>query len=190
MSEPRRFLLEGRPGVGKTTVADRLATLLREAGQPVSGFVTREIRERGRRLGFAIATMDGRRGTLAHVELPGPPRVGKYGVDLAVLESIGIPALRPADAGGVVIVDELGKMELASEDFRGAVSRALESEAALVATVQLARHPFTDALKARPGIERVEVTRESRDRLPERLAELLAIGCAPLELRSNATMEK
>jgi nucleoside-triphosphatase len=72
-----------------------------------------------------------------------------------------------------VIVDELGKMELASQDFREAVSRAFDGRAALVATVQLAHHPFTDALKARPGIERLRVTRENREQLPDRLAELL-----------------
>jgi nucleoside-triphosphatase len=179
VSEPQRFLLEGRPGVGKTTVTDVLASLLRNAGVPLSGFVTREIRERGRRLGFAIESMDGRQGTLAHIELPGPPTVGKYGVDLAVLERIGIPALRAPGVGGVVIVDELGKMELASEPFRDAVSRLFDEPAALVATIQRSRHPFTDALKARPGIERLTVTRENRERLPEELARVLIRQALP-----------
>jgi nucleoside-triphosphatase len=171
-SQAQRFLLEGRPGIGKTSVADRLVALLRDAGLPLSGFVTREIRERGRR-GFAIATLDGRHGTLAHVEFPGPPRVGKYGVDVAIMERVGIPAVRAPGAGGVVIIDELGKMELASDGFRNAVSHVLDEGAALVATVQLGRHPFTDALKAQPGIELLRVTRENREQLPERLAELL-----------------
>jgi nucleoside-triphosphatase len=140
---------------------------------PLSGFVTREIRDSGGRLGFSITTLDGKRGTLAHVDLPGPPKVGKYGVDLAVLDRIGVPALRAADADGVVIVDELGKMELALETFRDAITRLFEGPAALVATVQAARHPFTDALKRRPGTETLQVTRQNRDGLPERVARLL-----------------
>jgi nucleoside-triphosphatase THEP1 len=72
-----------------------------------------------------------------------------------------------------VIVDELGKMELASEAFRDAVRRALDGRASLVGTVQLARHPFTDALKTMHGVRLMKVTRENRNRLPERLAELL-----------------
>jgi nucleoside-triphosphatase len=154
-------------------VATRLAALLRDAGLPLSGFVTREIREGRRRLGFSITTMDGKRGILAHVEFPGPPRVGKYGVDLAVLDRIGVPALRPPDADGVVIIDELGKMELALEAFRDAVSGICEGPAAVVATVQLARDPFTDALRRRRGIETLQVTHQNRDYLPERVAELL-----------------
>jgi nucleoside-triphosphatase len=52
-----------------------------------------------------------------------------------------------------MLVDELGKMELASKAFRAAVSRLLEQPVALVATVHVARHPFTDALKRRPAVE-------------------------------------
>jgi nucleoside-triphosphatase len=140
---------------------------------PLSGFVTREIRQGGRRLGFSIMTLEGREGTLAHVDLPGPPKVGKYGVDLAVLDRIGVPALRIPNRDGIVILDELGKMELASDRFRDAVTSIVDGPAALVATVQVARHPFTDALKRRPGIERLKVTRENRGQLPDRLTELL-----------------
>lgn len=168
-----KFLLEGRPGVGKTTAAERLAALLREAGLPLSGFVTQQIRQGRRRLGFSITTLDGKRGTFAHVEFSGPPRVGKYGVDLAALDRIGVPALRAPNGHGAVILDELGKMELASEAFRAAVNRVFEAPAAVVATVQLARHPFTDALKCRPGVETLQVTHQNRDHLPERLAALL-----------------
>ena len=73
---PPRLLVEARPGAGKTTAFRRLAELLREREVAASGFTTEELREEGRRLGFAIESLDGRRATLAHVELPGPPRVG------------------------------------------------------------------------------------------------------------------
>jgi nucleoside-triphosphatase len=72
-----KLLLEGRPGVGKTTAVERIAALLRDAGVPVSGFVTREIRKGGQRVGFSLVTLDGEQGTLACVDLPGPPRIGK-----------------------------------------------------------------------------------------------------------------
>jgi nucleoside-triphosphatase len=172
-------LIEGRPAVGKTTVARRLGALLREAGVPLAGFVTEELREGGRRVGFAIETFDGTHGVLAHVGLPGPPRVGKYGVDLAGFEGLALPALASTPQGGVVLIDELGKMELASEAFRAAVSRVLEQPVALVATVHVARHPFTDVLKRRPGVELVRVTVRNRDDLPERIAARLGVDTVP-----------
>ena len=168
-----RILLEGRPGAGKSTVARRLADRLGQDGIPVSGFVTEEIRGSGRRLGFSIERFGGERGVLAHVDLPGPPRVGRYGVDLAAFERLAIPALDQAGEDEVAIVDELGKMELASDAFRDAFAAVLDRPVPVVATVQSASHPFTDALKRRSGVETVRVTTANRDALPEALAALV-----------------
>ena len=167
------ILLEGRPGVGKTTVARRLVTELRARGVDVAGFTTRELRERGRRVGFEIEDLAGEAGVLAHVDLLGPPRVGRYGVDLATLERIALPALhRPAD---VVVIDELGKMELTSARFRAAVSDLFDAGGTtIVTTVHAHAHPFVDALMRRPDVEVVRVTEHSRDELPTELAGRLA----------------
>jgi nucleoside-triphosphatase len=168
-------LVEGRPAVGKTTVARRLSALLREAGVPLAGFVTEELRERGHRVGFAIETFEGARAMLAHVDLPGPPRVGKYGVDLPAFERLALRALASPPADGLALIDELGKMELASEPFRATISELLERPVPVVATVQAARHPFTDALKRWPAIELVKVTSRNRDELPAQLADRLGV---------------
>jgi nucleoside-triphosphatase len=169
---PPRLLVEARPGAGKTTAFRRLAELLRERDVPVAGFTTEELREEGRRVGFAVESLDGRRATLAHVELPGPPRVGRYGVDLEAFERIALPAL--GAPRGVVLIDELGKMELASERFRAAVEHLLEQPVALAATVLSGRHPFTDRLKRRGDVELIRLAATNRDALPARLAERLA----------------
>jgi nucleoside-triphosphatase len=165
-----RILLEGRPGAGKSTIARRLADRLSQDGIPVSGFLTEEIRESGRRLGFSLERFGGERGVLAHVDLPGPPRLGRYGVDLAAFERVAIPALEQAGEREVAIIDELGKMELASDAFREAVAALLDRPVPVVATVQSASHAFTDALKRRRDVETMRVTTANRDELPELLA--------------------
>lgn len=166
-----RILLEGRPGVGKTTVVRRLVALLREAGVPVSGFTTEELREKGRRVGFAVESTSGERGVLAHVDFPGPPRVGKYGVDVAAFERTALPAMKPPGPDVVVVIDEVGKMELSSTAFRRALLDLFDEEIEIVATVHAHRHEFTDSLKRRPDLEVVRVTERNRDSL---LGELLA----------------
>jgi nucleoside-triphosphatase len=137
----------------------------------LSGFLTREMRSKSRRVGFEIVTFDAERGVLAHVDIAGPPRVGRYGVDLEEFERLALPSLdSPA---GVVLIDELGKMELASKRFREAVLALFDGEAPIVATVHTFPHPFTDALKARADVSLVKLTRSNRDDLPEELWNLL-----------------
>ncbi len=164
-----RILLEGRPGVGKTTIVRRLVELLRERDVPLAGFTTEELREGRQRVGFAIETVAGARATLARVSFPGPPRVGKYGVDTDAFERLALPALA-VPAGAIVAVDELGKMEIASPAFCAAVDELFAGDVDLVATVHRHRHPRTDGWKGRPDVELLEVTESNRERLPEQLA--------------------
>jgi nucleoside-triphosphatase len=132
--------------------------------------VTEELRESGRRIGFVVETFAGERATLAHVRFSGPPRVGRYGVDLEAFERLALPALLGAEDPEVVLIDELGKMELASGAFRNAVSTVFERAVPTMATIHVARHPFTDALKDHAAVETVRVTQRNRDKLPEELA--------------------
>jgi nucleoside-triphosphatase len=127
-------------------------------------------------VGFEIETFGGERGLLAHVDLRGPPRVSRYGVDLEAFERLALPTLESAGSEGVVLIDELGKMELASERFADAVGALFERPVPIVATVHTARHPFTDALKRRPDVSTVRLTAANRDRLPEEVAERLRAG--------------
>jgi nucleoside-triphosphatase len=165
-----KILLEGRPGSGKTTVAKRLAERLLEGGLNVGGFVTEEVREHGRRVGFVIETFAGESSTLAHTSLPGPPRVGRYGVDLEAFERVALPSLERAGMADVVVVDELGKMELASDRFCEAASRLFDGAGPVVATIHVFAHPLTDSVKRRDDVERLSLTRATRDTLPTELA--------------------
>jgi nucleoside-triphosphatase len=167
-----RILIEARPGAGKTTVAVRLGDRLRAAGLPVAGFVTEEIREGRTRVGFRVESFARDRGVLAHISLSGPPRVGKYGVDLEAFERVALPALEPP-AGGATVIDELGTMELASARFRDAVSRLFATDVPIVATVHTFRHPFTDELKRRADVVLIRLSKANRDGLPDELAERL-----------------
>jgi nucleoside-triphosphatase len=165
-----RLLIEARPGAGKTTAIGLLADRLRERGVPLSGFLTRELREHRRRVGFEIETFAGERGLLAHVDIKGSPRVSRYGVDLEEFERLALPQLDAPSSEGVVLIDELGKMELASERFREAVLALMQAPVPVVATVHTARHPFTDSLRQRKDVSIVRLNAANRDGLPSELA--------------------
>ncbi len=167
-----KILLTGPPRVGKTTCIERL---LERLDVPASGFFTREVRRGGKRVGFDVESLDGRRGTLSRAGEPSPWRVGRSGVDLESFEAVALPALEAGLASGaLVVIDEIGKMELFSEAFKGLVTRAVEGPAPLVGTVMVGSPPFVRRIKAHPAVTLLEVTQANRDGLPEELATRLA----------------
>ena len=186
------LLLTGKPGVGKTTVVEQVVKSL---SVPVGGFYTREIRERGKRVGFRLTTWTGRacpppslpathivrgrrEGIMSHIDFVSPFRVGKYGVDIRVINNIGIPAIREAiTLCKIIVIDELGRMELFSETFQEAVWEALEKKLPLLGVIQERPHPFLNRVRKRPDVELIPVTIENRntevDKLLHRLSNIL-----------------
>lgn len=166
-----KLLLTGVPGVGKTTVIQRI---LKEGGLRAGGFYTQEMREGGRRVGFLIKGLDGREAVLAHVDFKRGPRVGKYRVDLKAFEEIALGTVEQAlKERRLVIMDEIGKMELFSSAFRGLVLKVLESDADLLGVITKASDPFVEEIRRREGVEIWEVTYGNRADLPAKIIERL-----------------
>ena len=163
----KTILLTGRPGVGKTTA---VRTIVAQLGLPAGGFYSEEIIEAGQRVGFRIVTLDGRSGVLARFKLPGATIcVGKYGVTLEALETIGVDSIRQGIAAGLVVIDEIGPMEIKSAVFCAAVEAALASPARILGAVVKRSTPFTDAIKGRADVEVIEITPQNRDALTQLL---------------------
>ena len=165
------LLLTGAPGTGKTTIIREALSATRvNAG----GFYTQEIRQGGTRQGFEIVTLDGSRVVLAHVDIRGPQRVGKYGVDVASLDGVAVPAMRQAIREcDIVVVDEIGKMELLSPAFMEVLLEALNSEGRLIGTVMLQPHPFADKVKHDPRVEVLLVSKANRDQVLDKVTNWL-----------------
>ena len=160
------LLLTGRPGVGKTTA---IRAVVSHLGARAGGFYTEEMREAGRRTGFRLVTLDGPTGILAGLNVPGPYRVGKYGVHLSNLDRVGVGALWRAirePEVSVVVIDEIGKMELFSMAFREAVLAGLDGPKAVIGTITKARSPWVDAVKARLEVTLLEMTPANRSACP------------------------
>ena len=167
----KNILLQGYPGVGKTTVIKKIIVGIESAG----GFYTEEIREGSTRRGFKITTLEGKRGTLAYKGRASPYRVGKYGVNIEVLESMGVESIRDTIedvSKWLVVIDEIGKMELLSSRFQDVVIEAFNSPKKVLATVPMKTDVFVEKLKSRECSELVSVTADNRDSLP---GEILAI---------------
>ena len=148
----------------KTTLVCELINRLQNV--PMVGFYTREIRSGGSRVGFELISLNGNHGLLAHVEIKSRQRVGRYGVDTAgfdlFLENLDL--LNPG--AKLIVIDEIGKMELFSNRFRTLLRKVLDSDKYLLASIALHGERFIRDIKQRPDIHLIEVTRHNRADLP------------------------
>ena len=151
MPNHNRILITGAPGSGKTTLIKKIAGNIK---RPYFGFFTSEIRQHGNRVGFDVESFSGQKGLLANVNINSSYKVSKYGVDIEAFENISVYQMRQAlDTDSLLIIDEIGKMELFSEKFKALLREAFMSDIRLIATIMHKPQPFCDGLKKSPGTQ-------------------------------------
>jgi nucleoside-triphosphatase THEP1 len=156
------MLFTGLPGCGKSTIIEKI---VQRINRPCSGFFTREIRDRGRRAGFSITTLDGQQGTLAHIDIRSRIRVGKYGVNIRDIDKIAVPSMLPKNDNVVLVVDEIGKMECYSGLFRQTLTNILDATNTVVGSISLKGGAFIGVIKKRPDTLLISVSEKNRDYL-------------------------
>ena len=111
---------------------------------------------------------------MAHTDFHGRDRVGRYGVDVVVIDELAASTLGLSTDVSVYLVDEIGKMECLSPAFVEAMRTLLDSPKRVVATIGARGGGFIAEVKAREDAELLEVTRANRDDLPGRVLAWLA----------------
>jgi nucleoside-triphosphatase len=140
-------------------------------GFKIEGLTTREVREGAARMGFMITDLSsGHEGWLAKKDQRSGPRVGSYVVVSDDLEKIGVAALERSMNGtaDLVIVDEIGPMEMTSTSFRNNLSRVLNGNRTVVATVKFgSRYPEVENMRQKSL--HWEITKENRESIYRRI---------------------
>lgn len=166
----KNIFLTGAPSSGKTTVIKKVIDKL---NFPANGFYTEEERIEGKRVGFLMKTLDGRKAYLAHQDILSDFHIRRYGVSIGNIETIAVPSIHPVNRN-VIILDEIGKMECFSEVFKRAAVAALDSSNIVIGTITLGGDDFIAGIKNRKDLELHEVTSENRDFLPELILRMIA----------------
>jgi len=182
MSHPL-VVLTGSPGTGKTTLTMKVVDKLRlkSPTTKLEGFCTEEIRGSHGRTGFKVKTLAGAEAVLAAKSEGGRgPRVGQYCVDVPGFEAAVLPVLGKGHGSGTVLVlDEVGRMELKSARFTAHIQQLLRAPPCpvLVTVPVPGAHPIplVEAIRSHSRATVVTVTKANRNEegLVERIADLL-----------------
>ena len=166
----KHILLTGLPRVGKTTLLKTIISKLDSCG----GFYTEEILENGKRIGFKIKTLDKKEGVLALKGLNSKFKLGKYGINLRDLEEIGLVSVKEAlNNKKIIVIDEIGKMELFSEKFKSLVLEVLDSGKMLLGVIHRENIEFLNKIRQRKDVEILEVNLKNHSEIIFRAYSLL-----------------
>lgn len=164
-----KILLTGEPHSGKSTLINKV---LRRFDDKL-GFVTNEILEGDKRVGFALEASNGQKATLAHVDYDSDIYVSRYGVKPLILDEF-LKALPGIDRHSLLYIDEIGQMQLCSDDFRALVEEYIDSPNDFIGTLsKVYNHELIQKLNQDTNIEVIEVTPENRDSLEDTICSRL-----------------
>ena len=185
MDDIPKIGITGMPNVGKTQTLVKVMEFLQDSGYKVEGMVTEPLLEKEKRVGFYIRDWQtDEKEVFAHVDFDSKDKVGEYGVDLSILEKIGVPAIEKAitdDDIHIIIIDEIGKMEMLSERFCEVVIEALDSDKPIMVTLhKKSRTPLLQDVRRRDDIRILEVTPVNRNLLPYKLEKIMKEKLPPL----------
>ncbi|MCK4358810.1 MAG: NTPase [Candidatus Cloacimonetes bacterium] len=167
------ILISGYPGIGKTTLINKI---IKRLDCKIGGFYTSEKCENGKRTGFYITDFSGNQMVMADVNSPSSYRVSKYGVNIEAFEKIGIPALKKANkSADLIIVDEIGKMEMFSSNFCKILEEIFDSPKPLLATIKKIDCKLTAKLKSRDDVEIYDLTIDNRNKMVDRIIDRLSL---------------
>jgi nucleoside-triphosphatase len=172
-----KILITGPPRCGKTTLITKLINYFYNKNFQIFGFLTPEVQEKGKRIGFDIENIySGQRKILARIgDYQTSFKLGKYCVFVDNLDNL-ISDLEKLDYKKInlLIIDEIGKMELFSEKFQKFVKVSFQSDSQIIATIgEKLRHPIKDYLLQKTNIIIYNLTQDNFNKFFHEITRLI-----------------
>jgi nucleoside-triphosphatase len=185
MDDIPKIGITGMPSVGKTETLIKIIEKIEKSGYKIEGMITETLLEDNKRVGFYVKDWQtNEREIFAHIDFDLKDKVGKYGVDLNILEKVGVTAIEKAindENVDIIIIDEIGKMEMLSEKFCETVIDALDSDKPILVTLhKKSRTPLLQDIRRRDDIRILEVTAVNKNLLPYKIEKIMAEKLPPL----------
>lgn len=178
MPKALKIGITGLPQAGKTKLLLKVIRMLEDEELRVGGMITEEIEEDGKRVGFYImdwATKE--KDIMAHWNIKSKYVVEDYGVDVDAIERIGVPAIMNAIENediDIIVIDEIGRMEILSQGFVEAVKETFDTDKPLIITLhKKSRNPLLQDVRKRDDVRILEVTPINQSILSYKIVKLI-----------------
>jgi nucleoside-triphosphatase len=168
--------ITGLPGSGKTYALLRVIAMLKENDLTIGGMIDEPLTDGRHRTGFTVRNlMTDETEIFASPDIESKIMIGKIGVDLPKFESISITAIKTAcEQCDIIVIDEVGKMEVESQAFIDAVKDALDIDKPMILTLhKKSRNPLLQDIRRRDDVRILEVTPTNRNLLPYKIIRLM-----------------
>ena len=182
MDDTPKIGITGLPNVGKTSTLIKIVEKLEHDDFEVGGMVTEAVLDGDRRVGVSVRDWrSDASGVFAHMDYETKAKVetdeGVFFVRTDVLENVGVKAIKDAMADenvDIIIIDEVGKMEMHSQKFCDTVKEALDCPKPVIMTLhKKSRNPLLQDIRRRDDVRILEVTPVNKNLLPYKIEKLL-----------------
>lgn len=93
------------------------------------------------------------------------------------METIGVKAIEKAqDCNEIIVIDEIGKMELFSEKFKTSVLNALDSGKRIIGVIHRGDEPFLNAIRKRKDVIVFEIHLQNHTEVYQKVLQLLNVS--------------
>jgi nucleoside-triphosphatase len=180
--------ITGLPRSGKSAVLQKVVDMISEEGgikktkgpfppeYVVGGMRCEPVIENGERVGYAcVNILTGEKGVMAHREIDSRNRILGFGIDPTEVDRVGVPAIMDSIGNcEILVIDEVGKFTVESEDFVNVVRLALQHDMPTILTLhKKSRHPLLQDIRRRDDARILEVTPVNRALLPYKIHKLI-----------------
>lgn len=182
--------ITGLPRSGKSAVMKKVVEMLEnERGQElrgrgedpssfkiIGGLKTIPILEGTARVGFSCENIQtGDSEIIAHKDIDSRNRILGLGLDPEAITRVAEPAIQDAmDNYEVIVIDEIGKFTVESEDFVSIVREVVDIDKPTIMTLhKKSRHPLLQDIRRRDDSRILEVTPVNRALLPYKIHKII-----------------
>ena len=173
----KNILLTGQPKAGKSyTLSKLIESFQKNKNIKIKGMLTNELTFAGTRVGIKIKDIKKEEEELFAIKFfkndkynpSNLKTLGNYQIDTEALDRIALPIFNNLENCNLLIIDEIGRMELESEKFKKEIEKVFNISKSenfvILATVPIKDDVnFVEELKNRNDTELIELSRENRD---------------------------